>query len=128
MIKWRDENRDDWNDYQKNYKVRKRFEVVQNIEKEIIELEIAEKGTMEFSAAVILLFMTQTGIKREWAIRYRTDIKSEDIRTIIKNWTKCGIWDHNNAVFNLEEDWNTVIGIVLLSLAGSGKIIRIMVE
>jgi len=128
MVKWRNENRDDWNSYQKNYKVRKRFEIVENIENEIVELNIASKGTMIYNASVIFLYMLQTGIKKEWAIHYRTGIKLEDVIIIIKNWTKYGVWNHKEKVFNLEKDWNTAFNIALLSMVGSGEVVAVHIK
>lgn len=120
---WIGKNRDYWNGYQKKYKVEKRIQVCEEIKDLVTKLNICEPDTLTFKAAVILIFMIQTGISKEWVIAYRNQYNIMDVKKIIANWKSNKLYQNNT--FNMEPietDLEEILQITLFSMAGSGEI------
>ncbi|TNE74980.1 hypothetical protein EP331_00375 [bacterium] len=128
MKEWVKKNKEDWNEYQKNYKVRKRFEEANSIIESVEKLGIAEINSLAFNAGIILFYMLRTNIYKPWAISYRTGILISDIKTVQHNWIKNKVWSKNSG-WNFEEtknDIEEIVQITLICLIGSGDIIRFL--
>jgi hypothetical protein len=123
------QHRKEWNDYQKNYKVRKRFEAVAQIKDDVRQLEIThDEESLCFKAAVIL-FIVLKGTKKDWAIAYRTGYSLTDVKIIFKNWVGNGIYQEGKIIMeNYETDLEFIMQVTLISMAGVGEIKRISIE
>lgn len=118
-------NRDQWNEYQKNYKVNKRIEIVEKIKTDLREINVAEEDGLTFKAAVILCTVLQTGILKERALAYRTNYTYQDVKTIFSNWAKNGIYKDGKIII---EEWQTdlefISQVTLIAMVGSGEVVR----
>lgn len=125
-VKWIDENRDYWNNYQNKYKVKKRFEVVKNIILYTRELNISDEGSKAFNATIVFFYMNETGITKPSAISYRTGFDLLEVKSIINNWIKSGLFCKKEKVFFLDKNENyleEIIQLSLVCLVGSGELV-----
>ena len=126
MVKWKKENREYWNNYNKNWRFKKRADVAKNIISFVKEFNISEQGTKTFNAAVIYLFMNETGIAKPYFIHKRTEIDLLEVKFIIDNWTKNGLWCKKEKLFFKEDTNNDLelkIQFTMTCLVGAGKLV-----
>lgn len=123
--RYKEDHKIEWNNYQKEYKRKKRFEVVANIRKSLLEINMGEPQELSFKAAVIFMFICVTGIKKTSSIAYRTGYDIIEVRTIFDNWCKNGILcDGKFDVEFTDAAFENVIELTLISLVGAGELIR----
>jgi len=126
MKRYVEKNKDRLNEYQKKYKVRKRFDHVEELKMIIKSENLASEGTKGFDSTLVFLYIWTTGIFKSCAIAYRTGLSFECVNDIKSNWIKCGLWSESDKCFYLEEtktDLEWILQIALVSLVGSGEVI-----
>lgn len=127
--KFIDENRDEWNEYQRNYKVQQRIDHTNQIKQLVKELNIAGEDEIGFEAAVVCLIMVTLGISSWWAIAYRTGYSLDNIKFFIDNWKKSGLFDGKHLHMDeYKTDLELCVTLALMSLCGCGEVVAIQVE
>ena len=123
--KWRKES-GWWNNYQREYKRKKKKDQANRIKKDAIEFNIAEEGSKTTIAWCVLVYMIETGIKKEWAIARALEYDYlNEVKPIFINWRKNKIW--NGKQLNMDitnDDEHNWFEILLCAMCGAGEIFR----
>lgn len=116
-------HKEEWNKYQREYKVLQRNKVVENIKNTVRALNISEKEDLSFIAVVIFLFIITGNHSNEKHIHKRLGYNYSDTKTVFNNWRLGEIY--KNGVFELEGQELEIVEITLIGLLGAGEVIRI---
>jgi hypothetical protein len=121
-------HRKEWNEYQNNYKKKKRLESGEKIKDEVRHLNIADEESLTSKAAVVLLIILFESLSKPGVIARRTGYSLSDVRIIFKNWSTTGIYEDGKIIM---EDWQSDLElemqVALISMAGAGEIKRMTV-
>ena len=130
MKEWK-KNNPKWNEYQRDHKIKRKAKVVDRIKNLIREMNLAEEDSLCFKAGVIMFYVCETGIKKEWAIAYRLGYDLNEVKTIFTNWKSSEIYKNGKFYLDLDENddaFQQMVEFSLMCTVGSGKIVRIALE
>jgi hypothetical protein len=134
---WKRQNRDNWNEYQRNHKKSRTSSFVEQpsfaeVERAIDELKIDNRGTLGFKAVTIFLWGILNETFNTTRIRKYSGYDWKDIRRIISNFRKnkfCDehglIWSDSFELPNYEQHpLEFQVQLALIACIGEGTVCR----